>query len=168
MLQAFEVGKPTGLAGTDGVIFDMTDSGGVLIIRMSRPTAREKRAFQQGLSIRFCIVDHIIFILVRMSTEQWMDAPYNRALSKNFSNITLPVEGQGLAIHVMFIDGADGILIGQKLISLDTKTSARLMAACISQPDIHDYDRRLMRVYNQYSTQDLLEISMKQEIEFKS
>lgn len=38
MFQSFEVGKPTGLAGPDGVIFDMTDAGGILIVRMSHPT----------------------------------------------------------------------------------------------------------------------------------
>lgn len=168
MFQRFEVGKPTGLIGPDGVIFDMTDGGGVLIVRMSRPTANEKKAFKAGISLRFCIVDQVIFVLVRMGLTQWMDAPYYRALSRNLSRVTLPMDGQGLAVHAMLIDGADGTLVAQKLFSPDTTTSARLMAACISQPMIPDYDSRLVRIYRQYSTQQLVALSRKQEIEGKN
>ena len=165
MFQRFEVGTPTGLIGPDGVIFDMTDAGGVLIVRMSRPTANEKKAFKAGISLRFCIVDQIIFVLVRMGLGQWMDAPYYRALSRSLSSVTLPMDGQGLSIHAMLIDGADGTLVAQKLISPDTTTSARLMAACISQPAIPDYDIRLARIYRQYSTQQLVDLSRAQETE---
>ena len=163
MLQKFEVGKPTGFFGPDGVIFDLTDAGGILIVRMSRPTANEKQAFKSGISLRFCVVDQIIFVLVRMGTGQWMDAPYYRLLSRNLSSVALPMEGQGLAIHAMLIDGATGVLVAQKLFSPDTNTSARLLAACISQPIIPDYDSRLRRIFRRYNTRQLLAISREQE-----
>ena len=163
MYQVVEVGKPTGLQGPDGVIFDMTDSGGVLIIRMSRPTAAEKKAFRSGISVRYCIVDQIIFVLVRMGTMQWMDAPYYRGLSRNFTRIEMPADGQGLAIQVLFVDGLDGVLVGQKLISPDTDTSRGLMTAAIMQPVIPDYDYRLRSVLMRYTTDQLVEISRQQE-----
>lgn len=163
MYQIYEVGKPTGLQGPDGVIFDMTDSGGILVIRMSRPTSAEKKAFRSGVSIRYCIVDQIVFVLARMGTMQWMDAPYYRGLSRNFTRIEMPSDGLGLAIQVLFVDGRDGILVGQKLISPDTTTSRDLMTAAILQPPIPDYERRLFSVMSRYTTEQLVEISCQQE-----
>lgn len=163
MLYQYKVGEPTGLQGPDGVIFDMTDSGGVLVIRMSRPTASEKKAFKSGISIRYCIVDQIIFVLVRMGTMQWMDAPYYRGLSRNFTRIEMPTDGHGLAIQVLFVDGLNGVLVGQKLVSPDTNTSRGLMTASIMQPPIPDYDRRLLSVMSRYTTDQLVDISRAQE-----
>ena len=88
--KVYEKGKPTGLQGPDGVTFDISDSGATLLIRMSRPTAKEKKAFEQGISIRFAIVNDIIFALVRMGLSQWMDAPYYKALSRNLSRLYVP------------------------------------------------------------------------------
>lgn len=156
-MELYEAGKRAFPPGPDGVRFALTDGGGVLVIQMSAPTAAERRAFKRGLSIRFAVVDQIIFLLVRMGTMQWMDAPYYRGLSRHLTQVELPEEGQGLAIHAMLVDGATGVLQAQKLIGLDTDTSRKLMAAAMVQPVIPDYDARLARVYSAYSTDDLLE-----------
>jgi len=156
MFYSYEVGQKILPQSGEGIVFDMTDSGGILLIKIRHPTAAEKKAFKSGLSIRFAIVDKIIFLLVRMCAMQWMDAPYYRWLSKNLTAITFPEEGQGLAVHVMLIDAETGILVAQKLISLEYKPSRYLMAAVISQPIIPDYDTRLSKIFYQYSTYDLL------------
>lgn len=152
----YKVGSPCIPPGPDGVFFDLTDSGGMLLIRMARPTAEERRAFKQGLSIRFAVVDQIIFLLVRMGRLQWMDAPYYRWLSPHLSQIELPEEGYGLSINAMLADGETGMLQGIKMIGLDTDTSRKLMAAAIVQPKIPDYDARLRQVMLRYSTEELL------------
>ena len=156
-LYKYEVGEKIFPPGPDGVRFDLTDGGGVLAIQFKSPTAAERRAFKSGLSIRFAVVDQIIFLLVRMGTMQWMDAPYYRKLSRNLTRVELPEEGSGLAIHAMLVDGATGVLQAQKLIGLDTDTSRKLMTAVMVQPEIPDYDTRLSRTFEKYSTADLLE-----------
>lgn len=156
-LYKYDVGEKIFQPGPDGVRFDLTDGGGVLVIQFKSPTAAERRAFKSGLSIRFAVVDQMIFLLVRMGTMQWMDAPYYRKLSQNLTRVELPDEGEGLAIHAMLVDGATGVLQAQKLIGLDTDTSRKLVTAVMVQPKIPDYDMRLSHVFEQYNTTDLLE-----------
>lgn len=152
----YEVGERILPPGNDSMWFQMDDGGGQLVIQLRRPSSKEKQAFKNGLSIQMAVVDQIIFILTRMGTMQWMDAPYYRKLSPNLTRLEYPEDGDGLAIHAMLVDGETGTLVAQKLISLATKTSQYLMAAIAAQPEIPDYDDRLNRVFSQYSTEDLL------------
>lgn len=148
--------------GPGGMIFDLTDSGGVLLVRFSRPTAAEKRNFQRGISIKFAVVEDIIFILARLGTDPyWQDAPYYRGRSRNLTHIDTPGEGQGLAIHAMLIDASTGVLVAQKLLSPDHDTSVALLQAIQKQPEIPDYDTRLDMVMAKYSTEALLEEAVK-------
>lgn len=151
----YEVGQKILPPGPDGVRFDVADSGGSLLIQMVRPTAAEKRAFKSGISIRLSVVDQIIFILIRMGTLNWMDAPYYRHFSQSLTRPEYPPEGEGAAIHAMLVDGATGILVGQKLIGLDHKASESLIAAIAAQPVIPDYNTRLQRIFAEYGTDDL-------------
>lgn len=145
----------------DGVIFDMTDAGGVLYIRMNKPTAREKRDFKQGLSLRVAMVEGVIFLLVRMGTGQWMDAPYYSRLS-DLNNLEYPAgPTDGYGIQAMLIDGATGILVGMKLIGMDHDVSLRLYEAIRIQPEIPDYYSHVNRVLSRYSTTNLLALADK-------
>ena len=160
-MSVYEIGKKVMEPRPDGVTFDMTDGGGVLVIHMANPTAAEKAAFNEGIRLRFAMVDDIIFILARMGRLQWMDAPYYRALSKNLTHLDIADEGQGLALHAMLADGATGVLVAQKMIGLPETFSRRLMAAIIAQPIIPDYSARLQKVMTKYSTSALLEEAKK-------
>lgn len=103
------------------------------------------------------MVDDIIFVLSRLGTDPYrQDAPYYRARSRNLARIDAPGEGQGLAIHAMLIDSSTGVLVAQKLFSLDHNTSAALLRAIQAQPEIADYDARLDRVMAAYSTEVLV------------
>lgn len=156
-MQQYEVGKQAFPPCQDGVRFDMTDGGGVLGIFFAKPKASEKKSFQSGLSMRFRVVDDIIFLLIRMGADQWMDAPYNRHLSRNLTHLERPAEGMGLAVHAMLVDASTGVLVAQKLVGLSTDGSNALIDAIQAQPKIPDYDIRLQRVFNRYRTTDLLE-----------
>ena len=157
----FEVGKDTGLRGMDNMIFDMTDSGGILVIRMNRPTAAEKREFNCGLSFKLAVVDDIIFILARMGTLNWMDAPYYRELSRNLTHIIVPEKSQGIAVHAMLIDGSNGILHAQKLIGLPHDMSIALIDAIKNQPIISNYANRLNHTMALYTTDQFVERAIK-------
>lgn len=154
----YKVGEPTGVVGGNGVIFDLTDSGGVLIIRLVRPTTQEMNAFKSGIRIKFVSVEGIIFALVKMGAMQWCDAPFYKGFSKS-THLNYPEEGQGLAINVFLIDGMDGILRGLKLISLTTVETKKLFDMVMGQPLIPDYDDRLDRIYTKYTTDDLVRIA---------
>ena len=160
-MYVYEVGKRVMSPGYDGVIFDVTDDGAVLIIRMGAPTSKEKQAFKSGLSLRYTVVDGIIFILTRMGIMQWMDAPYYVGLSRGLSHcFELPKNGEGLAVHALLIDGDTGILVAQKMIGLTTDGSLKLIKTIEDQEIISDYDTRLQKVYAQYTTDDMVKDSV--------
>lgn len=158
-MNLYEVGKKVISPGPEGVTFDLTDSGAVLLIQMNRPTAREKQEFKNGLSFRFAVVDDIIFILSRMGTLPWMDSPYYRMQSANLTHIDYPEDGTGLSVHAMLVDCSTGILKAQKLIGLPTDLSRDLLDAIQAQPEIQDYDVRLQRAFSRYTTDALVDMA---------
>lgn len=156
MMEAFTVGQKVMSPCYDTVRFEMTSAGALLIVAMRQPSAREKRAFKSGpMQLKFTVVNDIIFILVRFGTEPWLDAPYNRALSKPFF-VDVPSNGDGLTMHALLVDADTGILVDQKIIGLDHQLSVNLIRAIDAQPQIANYERVLSSTYMRYTTEDLL------------
>ena len=155
-MQNYEAGKRVCQPGPDGVFFNFTNGGGVLVIRMGRPTAEEKRAFKSGLSLRLAVAEDIIFVLCRMGTLQWMDAPYHRRMSPVDTVLEPIVDGLGYANHCMLVDAHTGMLVAQKLISTTTAGGRALREAMLAQPPLPDFDTRLQLAYAMYSTDDLV------------
>lgn len=151
----FQVGGKMMPPSEEGMVFDMTDGGGILAIRMGSPTAAEKRAFKSGLSLRFTIAEDIIFITVRMGTLQWMDTPYYPFNSKNLTRLEEVKDGQGYGIHAMLIDSNTGTLVAQKLISTTTAGARALRAAILAQPRLPDYAQRLSFALSMHTTDEL-------------
>lgn len=153
----YSVGEKVMSPSAEGVTFDITDSGAILLVKFPHPTAKEKREFKsRGWQFKVATVDEIVFLLVRMGTLAWMDAPYNVHRSKHLTTIPSVPDGEGLAVHALFIDAATGILVAQKLVSMETVDSRQLMASIVSQPHMADYDIRLSNIMEKYQTTDLL------------
>lgn len=146
--------KPSG----DGIIFELTDTGAVLLLKFRNPTAKEKRNITKDLpQFKLAIVDDIIFVLVRFGVGCWMDAPYNARLTSYV--LPCPGKGEGLAMTILFVDAATGTLLHIRLIGLSNAFSRLLLHAAAQQPDLgtpEQYDRTLKSVYDRYSTNDLL------------
>lgn len=157
MMHQYQVGQRIVPPSADGIRFNLTDSGAILLIALGKPTAEEKRAFKSGAQqFNFAVANDIIFFLCRFGTQQWMDAPYCKQLSRPF-NIAMPAEGQGIAMHAMLVDATTGILVAQKLIGLPHDLSVKLLQAVDAQPQIPDYDLRLSMTLQFYTTRELLE-----------
>lgn len=154
----YEVGKQVCAPCADSIQFDVADDTATLLIKIQKPTAKEKKSFTDDLRFRFVVVDDIIFTLIQLAGT-WMDAPYYRGLSQNLTALPEIPDGQGLAIYAMLIDAATGILVKQKIFSPDTKMSRDLVAAILNQPEIPGYMIRLQSVYARYTTNDLVNLS---------
>ena len=156
---AYNVGDKILPPGHDEIRFGTSSDGGPcsLVLKMRDITAAEKRAFKSVISIRFAQVEGIIFLLCRMGTLQWMDAPYYKWLYPTPPHLESPEDELGIAIHAMLVEANTGVLVAQKLVSLSTALSRWLVKAIDEQPQIPDYDRALQSVYARYSTDDLLE-----------
>ena len=159
-MQKIAVGeRPVGaeylFMGDDGMNFNITDSGGVLIVRMCRPSKQEINDFKTRLHLRFRVVDGIIFVLIQIG-DDWNDAPYYRKFSSGLTHLPLIPDGAGLAVHAIMSDGDTGVIVAQKLISFSTNGSRALIKAISEQPEMPDYYDRVTRAMYMYSTADLV------------
>lgn len=146
----------------DGVFFDMGTNGARVIVNMSRPTAEEMFAFQAGEKLRIGLFreDGILFLLFKFGNQQWMDAPYNPALGTAPTLPDIP-GGGGLALTCLMTDAPYGTVVGgPRIVGLPTAFSMEFVGAVrelVANPITGgEYNRRLQRVMNQYSTDDMV------------
>lgn len=164
MMQKISVGeRPIGsdylFVGDDGMLFDMTDSGGTLIVRMCRPSQQEINDFKTRLHLRFRVVEGMIFILIQIG-DDWSDAPYYRKFSHGLTHLPSIPDGAGLSTHAIMSDGNTGTVVAQKFISFNTEGSRALVKAMENQSEMPDYYDRVTRAMYMYSTDDLVRDSI--------
>lgn len=159
MLYNYKIGEKVMSPAPEGVRFDMTDGGGLIIVNFPRPTTDEIAQFHMPTKLAFVVKDDVIFLLVKLGSLAWMDAPYNRQLSLQLTHIDNIEDGQALAFQIFLVDGETGGLVAQKLVSGTTAGSRLLSSAIKSQPIIPDYHDRLKRIMAAYTTRDLVKMS---------
>lgn len=162
-MYTYEVGqKIFPASNSNGSRFGISDSGGSLLVEMTKPSAAEKREFKRGIQFKVTVVNGIIFVLYRMGTMPWSDCPYSKWLSNGITELTPPADGQGLAVHCMLVDSSSGVLVAQKVVGMETETTRKLFAAIDAQPEICNYDEVLARTFAAYRTTDLLKMADQQ------
>jgi len=144
----------------EGTKFDFTQGGPILTIFLEHPTEKETQQIKNGrLQIGFWCKDNIIFLLFKFGSLSWMDAPYTIHLSKPFAFEEI-IPGSGFGLHVFLVDAATGIIKAMRLIGLGTTFSIQLKKAIEKQKntafDESLYDKAIMRVYGNYSTNDMI------------
>ena len=166
--QAISVGaKVCTPDNSDSIIFDMTDSGGLLIHRMYKPTSKEVRAFKSpATQMKFVTIEGIIFLLVRHGTSPWGDAPFHKQLTRATSILRsseVP-PNMGLAIHIMLIDSSTGILVAQRLFSMSHEETVSFLDAVAEQKPMPNIDEVLQHIYQKYSTSDMVALANTQNL----
>jgi hypothetical protein len=162
-MNKFEVGKLFEEGKTqysEGTRFDFRQDGAVLILFFDRPTSQEIEQIKTGrFEIGFFEKDEIIFMLSRLGSMNYIDAPYSVHLSKPFSFDELR-EGMGFGLNIFLVDASNGILKALRYIGLSTDFSCRLQKAIVGQKtmkfDRRAYDMKLQHIYANYSTNDLV------------
>lgn len=145
--------------------FDIDDNGATMLVFFDNPTQNEIDQFQEGenFEIRFTELDDVIMITVKIGSLNWMDAPYNINLSKNLTNITLPSEGEGLALTLIFVDARRGEIKSIRLIGLSTYFTTKLLKAALKQKandfNKEKYDTTIHDVYTRYNTNTIAKMS---------
>lgn len=164
-LNCFVINKKTpGLAGPQGVLFDMTDGGGMFIARFHAPTEKEINAFKAGspLEIRFVKLDGVIYLLFKFQGMEWMDAAYSVHLSLNLTHLDVPKDGCGYLMQLVLAD-TDGTVCALRTVSLSTKFSKAFRKAVVQQLDEpfnpFIYDIKISEAYARYSTKDMVRFS---------
>lgn len=122
-------GEFTGLANRpEGVYFEITESGPVLIFNYFHPSQKEIDAVSEGAAfeIREMVMGHVLWIFAKCQDQNWVEAPYHPGLSKS---PTLPEpegEDDGYGLTVMMVDAGEQVIKRLRLIGLDNRFSRQL------------------------------------------
>lgn len=147
----------------EGVKFEFTQGGPILLIFFDRPTEKEVESIRSGKFImKFYDTDNIIFMLFKFRSLNWIDAPYNIHLSPSFTFEPMS-ETQGFGLQIYLVDAATGILKVIRYIGLGHEFSIRLRDAILSQKsrpfDEGIYNFKINDIYKRYRPEDLAEFA---------
>lgn len=166
-LRHFEVGQlfePGRTRYDEGIKFEFTQSGPILLIFFDRPTDKEVESIRVGkLEIGFYDTESSIFILAKFEGMKWIDAPYNVHLSKPFE-FAKELEEQdniGFGLQIFLVDTVTGILKVMRYVGLGHEFSIRLRDAILKQKEVPFddgiYNFKLNEIYKRYSTDQFVD-----------
>lgn len=169
MLTSFEIGKqlPLSHPGREGVIFQYTESGPIMIIAFKRPRENEIKTIQSGdVQMALYTTPSIIFILSKFGSLNWMDAPYSVRLH---DNLILDwreqiAEGEGIALQIVLIDADSKIIKAQRMIGCATNFSQEMRKEIERQFEgtfsKEEYKQKLSDIYTRLTTDDMVHRSI--------
>ncbi len=163
-MNRFEVGKLFTESITrypEGVKFEFTQSGPVLLLFFDSPTEHEINSVKTGkLEVGLYSRDNILFFLCKFEGTPWMDAPYSIHLSKPFFFDQM-TETQGFGLQIFLVDARTGILKAMRLIGLSNDFSKKLRVAMEKQRmqpfNKAAYNQIINALYANYTTKDLVD-----------
>lgn len=163
----YEVGKKYDFAIRDeGVVFDINDSGAILMVFFRHPKQEEIEQFQSGkpLEIRFVPFQNVIMILSKIGNISWMDSPYHPDLSMSLTELKEPEDGQGLSITIMLFDAVDGKLDALRVVGSTTDFTQKLYKEIRKISGnvtltYSEYMNYLNQIFRKYQTKDLVKLS---------
>lgn len=128
-----EVGKPYEPIArlSEGVYFDLDDSGARLIYHFARPTEKEIAAMQSGkdFEIKMTELRGILWIVSKCGALNWTDAPYNPRASLLSDSFPRTGSGDGIALQLIMSDARTAEVKSLRLIGLGAAFSAALLEA---------------------------------------
>lgn len=147
------------------VCFDLDDSGAIFLVFFNKPGLSEINQFKSGASfeIKFNIMYNVIMMTVKIGTLNWMDAPYTPHLSPNLTKLSLPQEGEGLALTLILIDAVSGEIMSLRLIGLGELFSRKLIGVIMDEStrdfNKEEYYRNIERIMTAYPTNKIVKMS---------
>ena len=146
---------------SEGIRFNIDDSGCILQLFFSHPKERELESVKSDkkLEIGFYVEDEVMLLTFKFGKMNRVDAPYNINLSKNLYKIQDIENGMGLALLVNMVDASNGILKTNRLIGLPTDFSRKLKLAIEKQATMLfnevQYDLKIREIYAKYCSDEL-------------
>ena len=168
-LEVFSVGQviPEFKGRSEGVMFDLTDAGALMVVFFNSPTESEVKQFDTDspFEIRFMSIWNVIMLTVKIGNLNWMDAPYSVHLSQNLTIMPVIDDGNGIGLTLMLVDCRTGEIKSIRLLGLSTKFSAELCKEIDKQRETSfnrtEYDLTLGRLYAVYPTKKIVQMSNK-------
>lgn len=166
-MQRFEVGKiiESAIGHAEGPVFDIDDSGAVLVIYFNDPHDEEVNQFKakEKFEMRLTPFTNVLMLTVKIGNLAWMDMSYNPHLSKSLTKFPIPNEGAGLALTVMLIDTRSGKVKSIRLMGLSTNFTKKLIGEALDMKarsfSESQYRNDLRSIFAKYTTKNLVKIS---------
>lgn len=161
------VGKPLIEGKTnyqEGVIFEYTEAGPILIVAFNRPAEKEIEGVKSGkLQIGFYEIEPVVFITVKIQgCGGWMDTPFTirKYDGKHTFDWSDPIgESQGLALTIVLIDATTGIVQAQRMIGTAHNFAVGLRSAILRQLekpyDSVAFNQKVNEIYRNYTSDDI-------------
>jgi hypothetical protein len=126
----FEVGKVSHefIGHKEDVLFDIDDSGALLLVFFNNPSANEIAQFNENARFEMRLTDFtdVTIFTFKLGSLNWMDTPYTPHLSKNLTRLENVTDDMGYAMTIVLINGVAGKVESLRLISLSTGMSRRI------------------------------------------
>lgn len=161
-----EVGKAwtaTAIPPQEGVYFEMTQSGALLLLVFDNPTPKEIESAKTGtIQMGYYVRDSVLFVVIKIGSMPWMDAPFSirryDSLTTDLSDITTD---KGLGIQISLIDRVSGILHSIRLIGASNRFTVgfcKEVSMQLKKPfNELLYTRTIQSVYSELSSKQLAE-----------
>lgn len=162
----FEVGQKYSNLRTkqDGFVLEY-DAGFILYAMLNGVSSEEKKQFETSmpLAVTITTIADISFFGFRFGNLPWADCPFSPALYSGVGrNISFPELGEadGIALMVLLVDSSSGELLHSRVVGLGHDFSKKVLGwakIAIEKPmSIKEYQDRMNRVYQKYSTEQLV------------
>ena len=133
----------------------------------SKPSPQEIYEYSNSKEIefRYLVLDGVLLFLAKIGKLKWQEAPYNISIMRDCTFAKTEVIEPGVPIYIYLVESETGILKSQRLLKLDVQFSRGLQNAintlCSQTITISDWNNRLNRIYQKYSTEELARLSDK-------
>ena len=154
----FETGKPfpLPLPKNEGASFSVEPFTLMLVYRYQKPTQEEIDEFTTG-TFQMAVTElrKTLFIETQFGRLGWSDVPYSTQLSE---------KNRGYALDTFLVDISDNTLKAHRLVRLTPDFSRKfrnlLLDDMAKEFDPASYEQAVAEVYRDYSTRDLLKMSL--------
>lgn len=164
----YEVGKVINAfkGREEGVVFDMDNTGAVMLVFFKAPSKEEIAQFASGVQFEIRVTDlyDVIVMTTKIGTLHWMDAPYTPHLSNNLGTLQYATQGQGLALTLVLVDTVTGKIKALRVIGLSTQFTNKfveLVEQKLRKPfDDRIYHNNVNMIIAKYSTDTIAQFSI--------
>ncbi len=171
----YRIGKkyPELANGMEGIVFDYSDCGAMIIQYMRNPSNTEIKDVQEGnIELKMVSFKDVIALPARFGSGPWCDMWYTPHLSLKLSSIDpdiiVPGEGQGILTTVLLVDSLTGEIKAMRTIAMSERFSRRFLKNALElakKPfDYWKYNNSIGRIQAAYPSKKLASMS---EISFR-
>lgn len=164
----FEVGEPFPLPMPqgEGVTFSVEPYTLMLVYHYDKPTEEELNEFREG-PFRMAVTElkKVLFIVTQFGRMNWADVPYSTQLSERSKELPeLSENHKGYSLDCFMVDADTHVLKAHRLVRLTPDFSRKFRSLLLDDMakdfDPAAFDQAVKEVYRDYSTKELLKLSL--------